>query len=318
MKRSSPLNRPIAGLIAAIILLGSGWLWWLCRYDGGIPFLLAAGPAEWIVYPKPPDATPHNAMPFWAVFRRSLTLTAAPATAKLSVRAFKQGMVRINGQLVDSLVLREADWKRRHTSEVARFLKAGENEISVTVSNSLGPPALWLSLKWDTQALRNDPEWRVSLVGAAEQKAVLASEPPAIRPGNQLFGRELMINSLRKTWPGLLLILVISAVVIGGSNRFVQPTSAPCPDSAASAGGVDRLAVAPLAVLVVIILSWIALFSNNVPQIAAPFGFDRAGHQQYIDYVLSKKALPLADEGWQMYQPPLFYVLSALIIGPFG
>ena len=312
MKPSRPLNRTIAWLIVAMILLGCGWLWWLCQNDSGIPFLPGAGSAQWILYPKPPDATPHGAMPLWAVFRRSFTLPSAPATATLSARAFKQGIVRINGQLVDSLVLREADWKTPHTSEAARLLKVGENEISVTVSNSLGPPALWLSLEWDTQALLSDSEWQVSLVGAAWQKAVLASEPPAIRAGNQLFGRELMVSSLRRTWPGLLLILFISAVIIFGGDRYLQSKSA------AGGKGIDRLAVAPLAVLVVIIVSWIALFCNNLPQIAALFGFDRDGHQQYIDYILTNKALPLADEGWQMYQPPLFYLLSALIIGPFG
>jgi tetratricopeptide (TPR) repeat protein len=201
---------------------------------------------------------------------------------------------------------------------VAGFLKAGENEISVTVSNSLGPPALWLSLKWDKQALGSDPEWQVSLVGAAWQKAVLAAEPSAVRPGNPLFGRELVINSLRKTWPTLLLILLVSAIAIGGSNRFLRLTSAASPDGAARAAGDHRVAVAPLAVLVVIIISWIALFCNNLPQIAAPFGFDWGGHLDYINYILRKKALPLADDGWQMYQPPLYYVLSAFIIGPFG
>ena len=318
MKPSSSLNRPIAWLIAAAVLAGSGWLWWLCRYDSSIPFLPAAGSAEWIVYPKPPDAKPHDAIPFWAVFRRSFTLTNAPATAKLSARAFKQGMVRINGRPMDNILLREQDWKRRHTSEVAGFLKIGENELSVTVSNSLGPPALWLSLKGDTLALHSDLEWQVSLVGAAWQKAVLAAEPPAIRPGNELFGRELMINSLRQTWPGVLLILLVSTVVISGSNRFLRLKWAASPDGAASAAGDHRLAIAPLAVLVVIIISWIALFGNNLPQIAPPFGFDRDSHLEYIDYVLQKKALPLADNGWQMYQPPLYYVLSALIIGPFG
>ncbi len=317
MKPNSLLTRPITWLLAAL-LIGTGWLWWLCRYDSGIPFLPEAGSAQWIVYPKPPDTTPHGAMPFSAVFRRSFTLTAAPATAKLSARAFKQGKVSINGQPVDSLVLGEKDWKLPKSSEVAprtthhapptvaSLLKAGENEISVTVSNSLGPPALWLSLKCDTQALVSDSEWQVSLVGAAWQKAVLASQPPAVRPGNALFGRELMADSLRKTWPVLLLILLVSAAAIGVSNRF--------PFLHASRFTHH----APLLVLLVIIISWIALFCNNLPQIAALLGFDRDGHQQYIDYVLSKKALPLADEGWQMYQPPLFYVLSALVIGPFG
>ena len=249
MKASNALNRPVAGLVAAAILVGCGWLWWLCRHDSSIPFLPDGGPAEWIVYPKPPDAIPHSAMPFWAVFRRSFTLTAAPATAKLSVRVFKQGMVRINGRPVDSLPLREQDWKSRRTREVAKFLQAGENEISVTVSNSLGPPALWLSLDGDALALHSDPDWQVSLVGAAEQKAVLASEPPAIRPGNHFFGRELMINSLRRTWPDLLLILLISAIVIGGGNRFLRSKSATHPNGASGAPAVDRLAVAPLAVL---------------------------------------------------------------------
>jgi tetratricopeptide (TPR) repeat protein len=315
MKPNSPPYRPGVWLIVAAILLGCGGLWWLCCHDNSIPFLAETGSAGWIVYPKPPDTKPHGALPLWTVFRRSFTLQAAPATAKLSVRAFKQGTVRINGQLVDNLPLAERDWKSRHRSEVARLLHAGENEISVTVSNSLGPPALWLSLKWDTQALNSDRDWQVSLVGAAWQKAVLASDPPAIRPGNQLYGRELMIGSLGRTWPGLLLILLISAVAIGGSNRFLRSRNAA---GFASAEGVDRLALAPLAVLAVIIISWIVLFSNNLPQLAALFGFDRDGHQQYIDYILQKKALPLADDGWQMYQPPLFYVLSALIIGPFG
>ena len=79
-----------------------------------------------------------------------------------------------------------------------------------------------------------------------------------------------------------------------------------------------RAGLAPLAVLVVILLSWIVLFGNNLPQLAALLGFDRDGHLEYIDYILQKKALPLANDGWQMYQPPLFYLLSALIIGPFG
>jgi hypothetical protein len=135
MKPSSPTNRLVVWLIAAAVLLVSGYLWWLCRHDSHIPFLPEAGSAEWIVYPKPPDTTPHLAMPFGAVFRRSFTLTAAPASARLSVRAFKQGVVCINGRPLESVLLREQDWKRRRRSDVAGLLRAGENEISVTISN---------------------------------------------------------------------------------------------------------------------------------------------------------------------------------------
>ena len=311
MKRSNLLNRPILWLIVATMLAGVSWLWWQCCYDSSIPFLSESGSAKWIVYPKPPDASSHSAMPIWAVFRRSFTLAKVPAAARLSARAFKQGTVRINGRLVDTLQLREQGWKRSRTCEVEGFLEAGENEILVTVSNSLGPPALCLSLSGDNLTLESDPAWQVSLVGAAWQQAALASEPPVIRSGNQLFGRELMITSLGRIWPDLLLLLLLSATMVGGARRFLWPDGP-------NAAGARRLTLAPLAVLALISISWLALFSHNLPQIAAQFGFDQHGHLNYIDYVLRKKALPLADEGWQMYQPPLYYVLSALMLGPLG
>lgn len=324
MNGSRSFNRPIAWLIAAAALLGSGWVWWQCRHDHRIPFLPQAGAAEWIVYPKPPDTTPHGATPLWAEFRRSFALAAKPAVATLSVRAFKQGTVRINGQPVDDLPLREQDWKSRHASEVSRFLKAGENQISVTVSNSLGMPALWLALEGDAPALHSGSDWQVSLVGAVWQNAARASMPPAIRAGNPLFGRERMTGSLRRTWPQLLLILALSAAIAGGSrilrlrSAVFQPALRDQKPGHPQPAACRRSHLAPAVVLGLIILAWAVLFANNLPQLAALFGFDRDGHQQYIDYILQQRALPLADDGWQMYQPPLYYLLSAALIGPFG
>src|SRR5262249_36572301 len=72
-----------------------------------------------------------------------------------------------------------------------------------------------------------------------------------------------------------------------------------------------------LAAIGVIIILLTILFINNLPQLASILGFDRDGHLQYVDYILQKKALPLANDGWQMYQPPLFYLLSALMLAPF-
>jgi hypothetical protein len=40
-------------------------------------------------------------------------------------------------------------------------------------------------------------------------------------------------------------------------------------------------------------------------------GFDVAAHYEYIEYIVRARSLPLATEGWQMFQPPLFYVLAA-------
>lgn len=35
------------------------------------------------------------------------------------------------------------------------------------------------------------------------------------------------------------------------------------------------------------------------------------GHYDYVEYVATKKALPLPDEGWVFYHPPVYYVIGA-------
>jgi tetratricopeptide (TPR) repeat protein len=334
MKASSALNRPALVALAGGLFLCAAFLWWLCRWDNQIPFLPAARPAEWIVYPRPPDTLPHQAAPVVAVFRRAFELPTAPSSVKLSVRAFKEGKVSLNGQPVEALRLTPQDWKQVRACEAAKFLHAGQNEISVTVSNSLGPPALWLALEADSRIVASDHEWQVSLLGAAWQNAALASDPLSIRPGNYLFGRETIKDSLRQSWPSLLVILFIAVAIVAIIPRLQNNCRSRRKEALFEGEGgglaweqvrasLRRLLQSlesdpPRAVLLLIVLSWIVLFSNNLPQLAHLLGFDRDGHQQYIDYLLEKKALPLADEGWQMYQPPLFYFLSAMLLGPLG
>jgi tetratricopeptide (TPR) repeat protein len=373
---SSRLHRQALAVVIAGVLVCAGAFWWIARHDESTPFLPAAGPADWIVYPNPPDTTPHPAMYTWAVFRRSFTVPRVPSTAILTVRAFRQGAVVINGHTLTNLHLSDEAWKQPHRVDVAERLRAGENEISVTVSNLLGPPALSLALQGDALNLMTEPQWQVSLLGAVWQPAVLAAKPRVIRPGNPLYGGESIAKSFRASRRTFLIILLGSAavaVVIVSLGRRGSPRSdkvkqakasaATAPETAPTStlppapfgqalrdgnssaeserlgdqrptGRADAMekspsgppgprkwiasAHAPLMVFVLIILAWVILFANNLPQLSGLFGFDRDGHQQYIDFILQQKALPLADQGWQMYQPPLYYVLSALIIGPLG
>ncbi len=43
-------------------------------------------------------------------------------------------------------------------------------------------------------------------------------------------------------------------------------------------------------------------------------GHDVFGHVDYINYLLDHHALPDRHDGWQFYQPPLYYVAGALIV----
>lgn len=64
-------------------------------------------------------------------------------------------------------------------------------------------------------------------------------------------------------------------------------------------------------------LGWVLLFLGIFLYIHNFFvypptrGLDSADHIAYIKYILEKKSLPKADEGLQMYQPPLYYFLAS-------
>ncbi|MBM3212572.1 glycosyltransferase family 39 protein [Candidatus Poribacteria bacterium] len=47
-------------------------------------------------------------------------------------------------------------------------------------------------------------------------------------------------------------------------------------------------------------------------------GFDWKGHVDYIQYMAFEWRTPLATDGWEMFQPPFYYFLSAIIYSLFG
>lgn len=51
---------------------------------------------------------------------------------------------------------------------------------------------------------------------------------------------------------------------------------------------------------------------HNVLSFPVSRGFDAIDHAQYINFVKTKQAIPLASQGWEMYQPPAYYFLASL------
>jgi len=60
-----------------------------------------------------------------------------------------------------------------------------------------------------------------------------------------------------------------------------------------------------------LLAAWILLGANNIAKIPPHVGMDIKEHVKYIQYVAETWRVPLATEGWQMFQSPLYYFLSA-------
>jgi hypothetical protein len=129
-------------LYALVLALVACWIWQLCARNTQAPFLPRRSPADWIVYPKPPELLLQRVAELPAMFRRSFTLPQTPGNATLSIRACRRFIVTINGHSLPEPKA-SANWKDTTTIDVGQFLKTGSNIVSVTVFNHLGPPALW-------------------------------------------------------------------------------------------------------------------------------------------------------------------------------
>ena len=293
-------------MVLAALALALGGLGRKALGDPEIAFLSARRGAEWIVYPSPGNPFMHPTVELGALFRHSFPLASPPRSAELRLRAARRFQVMINGQpAVGSSD--ETSWKSDRRVDVARLLRAGENRVEVLVSNRTGPPALWLRLELPGRAIGSDERWEVSWAGATWARAARADAPARGRrfdPDKRI--RSTVDALVARRGTVALLALLAGALVALGSwwirgrgERARRALSSPW-----------ALRIA----LMVAAAAWAALFINDDRWLNVLAGFDVDGHLSYIRYVLLNHSLPLANQGWQMYQPPLYYVIAAALM----
>jgi tetratricopeptide (TPR) repeat protein len=290
--------------VPAAAMLGLGWFAWQGPQSR---FLFPDPAAEWICYPAPISVAPvGDGVARQAVFIRRFEVTGSAAWARLRVRTFGGCSVQLNGAPV---TLPEVEFATSlRTCDLREGLLVGTNELRVDVSNDDGPPVLWLHLDGLEWSVASDDHWNVEIDGATVCAARPARLAPVVRGGNPAAGGPQTLTSLWNCLPAVLLFLFLSIfawLLLGVAVRrrvtlrfFGRP-------------------LAPLGVgLAMAVVLWVALFIHNT-FVALPFptGFDVQGHLAYIQFVQQHKALPLATDGWEMYQPPLYYVLAAGLLG---
>jgi len=295
----SPKLPPAWGwLMPALIALALGCLGWQAWRVPKIQFL-PPGAAPWIVYPSPVRTHTLEVRFLPAEFHGQIVLERKPTKAMLDWRCFRHGRLTINGQVVS--IPESANWKVPAGLEVAALLRAGTNEVVATVWADTGPPALSLRLQTDETTVVTDEHWDVSLAGARRLPANGAGAIVEPQAGNPLFGNE----STRAAWAKTLglesVFLAISALAALLWWRF----RARLEDGGRKERWLRNLALAGIAMV------WLALLAHNIGCLAVRCGFDSAAHLDYIKYIQTNRSLPLANQGLEMFQAPLYYVISA-------
>jgi tetratricopeptide (TPR) repeat protein len=296
-------SRQSALVILVIVIAAAGWIWWLCARRPDINFLVHHEPADWIVYPLPANPIAQQNGPYAVTYRRQFSLDRLPAHAPLRVRALGEVQVKLNDSLVDLSKAMPADWKDVTEVDAVILLRVGPNHIEASVTNDHGPLALWLTLGDSPPILVSDSQWTCSIAGSTWAQARNAEAPMPIRAGNSLAGGEKTADVWQSAWPALAGLAVVAVVAVVFWERWGKARVLDWP-----ARRRRDLAVGIVVALLLV------LFFNNDRSLPYPVGFDAKAHLDYIRYIQWNASLPLADEGWELHQPPLYYVISTLLL----
>lgn len=281
-------DRPWTGfLLRAGLLLGIAvlWVFWELRAPGSGVLFPEHG-AQWIQKFRETELRSFDYRERRVLFRKVLRLERPVHAGVLRYRAMNAAALLLDGRL-----LQGADRSAQpagHLQEVPLPpLPAGEHRVELLVIADNRHPAvlahaehLGLATGLDWEASLNGEQWSpVKHAGELRRPALAEAFPPPLRALSELL-----------PVLGALFLLGIAGLAAGRRRGWRMPPA-------------SRLRW-------VLLLAWAALALNNLLKLPAGLGMDSEGHIAYIARLGGAWQLPLATEGGQMFQPPLFYFLS--------
>ena len=300
-------RRAILPLLLGLGVLASaaGAAAWLdaLRRDPDVKLLLPESGAEWIRRRWAEGPAFRGDEYFAAAFRTRFEVAEVPARALLRVRPFRRVLVFLDGELIGSSPEDLRRWKEPYEIDLAPRLVPGAHELVLSVVNTTGPPLVLavceaLGIRtgpgWETRG-RTDPGW---------WPAAGADAPQANTVGEKLPRADRALLARAPVFVPVFLLAAGWSLALGGSGALAARLRRLTP----TASGVRWLALG----------AWSALAAHDLHALPYGVGYDVDGHLQYIEYVVRKGGIPLADQGWQMFQAPLYHLVSAPLYLAFG
>jgi hypothetical protein len=284
----------VIGVVAGLAAVAG--VFWTVRdllQDPQVYLLVAEDGGEWITFPERPDMRLRQEGYYTAWFSIGVAIDEQPEQALLHFRTFRTGKVTLDGRPIDSLAPKLDAWKSRRTLDLAPYLTPGRHLLEIEVTNHNSFPALWAvcptlnlatSAKWAARGTRGH-RFQARSAHGFEGPAPLADR---FETTHQAFRR------LWAVYSPLFAVVVFYCALYdrGGSSwvRSIRPT--------------------PSALRWILLAAWAVMCGNNLFQLPGNVGFDVNSHMDYMEFIATEGRLPLAPDGWEMFQSPLYYLIS--------
>lgn len=314
-----------------------GYLAWLALASPEVEFLRPSFRGEWIVHPAAPirfqglPACPD------AIFERRVVLTNLPSAVDVSVTALRGFRMDVNEHAAiagaDGM-----DWKRSSRVNLLPYLGSGTNRVKVTVFGTNGPSALLVE---GLAAFRTGTNWTVRYGSERAKPAVLAGEGESfMRIGDGALWQDKNRRLFGWLFAAYAAFIVYALVPLrlkpwmrgktadADAVTGVQPVRA---GEVVTAGGgrapgtLRRPLFSALAwlsrhgvCLAILIIVAVAQYRNVSAYPYTRSYFDSQGHVEYLRHAAEDQTVPMATDGWEMFQPPGYYFAAALVYRAWG
>jgi hypothetical protein len=289
-QRSWLISFIVAVIVTLSLTAGMLRLW----ADPGFNLLVNEGGAEWIRFPKPFQLRIHWSESLSTSFRCRLDVQGIPEEAVLTFHAMKKAVVYLDGRLIFRTSEDMERWKEPHRLDLAPWLEAGKHELRLDVSNWNGHPALLAYGK--SLGIFSGESWEASNDGHKWMPALPVDQISPLRISRQFPRSDQAIQPL------IPFFLSVFALFFFWSLRSDERLSPPW---------FKHVSLSASTVRWLVLGAWLVMAVNNFWELPLTMGMDANGHLQYIRYLFENKHIPLATEGWQMFQSPLYYLLAA-------
>jgi hypothetical protein len=266
-----------------VAILGVRWI-----EQGSAILLLSGDEASWIRQAEVPSATAHWSKTQSRSFRARVDLPTPPKRALLQVKSLRLDRVSVNGSPLPEEPSSGPSWLRARRVDLAPWLRAGPNEVVIRVENDMGPPMLHALSADLGLASRGDGSWEVREGDGPWEPAVAALPRPPFPLSRAFPSVPKSFVSVLPLWLGLVALGAALSLLAG-----------------------DRPVLRAEHLRWALLLGFAVLCVHNIDRIHLRLGFDARRHYEYIAYLVDERRVPLATDGWQMFQAPLFYLISA-------
>ena len=269
--------------------------------DPKVSFLFPEQGADWIRFSEPIDPKARDPQTLVSIFRTHFEVNEIPREAILSFRAMKRANV-----LLDHHVLYRADsnlneWKKVYQVDLAPALSPGSHELRIEVLNQNGHPALLTYCK--QLKLFTGEHWESSKDGTTWTKALSINKTrPSFEMSREFQRADRALFSQLPVFLSIFIVVFFCSLLSTQRNR---------------PHWLARIIPTAKGIRWAMLVAWVLLAINNIGKISLCYGMDISGHIEYVLYVVNNMSLPLATDGWTMFQPPLFYMISAVIYNFF-